>query len=80
MKHYLELLNRLHHAFTTNQLPDINLKPKQVKVYEALLCNRDVLAVLPTGFGKSLLFQLLPDLYQFKENDNSIIIVVTPLT
>ena len=38
----------------------------------------DVVAVLPTGFGKSLLFQLLPNLLPIKA-DKNIVIVVCPL-
>lgn len=34
------------------------LKPEQEKVMRHLLNGRDVMAVLPTGFGKSLIFQL----------------------
>lgn len=35
-----------------------NLHPKQLDVMRAFLQGRDFLAVLPTGFGKSLCFQL----------------------
>lgn len=35
-----------------------NLHPKQLEVMRAIAEGRDVLAVLPTGFGKSLCFQL----------------------
>ena len=38
----------------------------------------DVIAVLPTGFGKSLLFQLLPDFLPVKGEKN-IVLVVCPL-
>ena len=38
----------------------------------------DVIAVLPTGFGKSLLFQLLPDFLLVKA-DKNVVIVVCPL-
>ena len=54
---------------------------------ENLFLNKDVLAVLPTGFGKSLIFHLLPALLYAKkygvpkdtENISSIIVVVSPL-
>lgn len=36
----------------------INLHPKQLDVMRAIAEGRDVLAVLPTGFGKSVCFQL----------------------
>ncbi|OBB84675.1 RecQ family ATP-dependent DNA helicase [Mycolicibacterium peregrinum] len=35
-----------------------NLHPKQLEVMRAIAEGRDILAVLPTGFGKSLCFQL----------------------
>ena len=38
----------------------------------------DVIAVLPTGFGKSLLFQLLPNFLPVKA-DKNVVIVVCPL-
>ena len=37
---------------------DIVLKPEQDSAVRALLSGRDVLAVLPTGYGKSLIYQL----------------------
>ena len=43
-----------------------------------MLKGLDVIAVLPTGFGKSLLFQLLPDFLPVKGNKN-IVLIVCPL-
>ena len=37
---------------------DIVLKPEQESAVRALLAGRDVRAVLPTGYGKSLIYQL----------------------
>ena len=67
---------------------DIVLKEEQ---YEALLAvavhRKDCLVVLPTGFGKSLIYQLLPFVLDYlisldhvaeKENESSIV-VVSPL-
>ena len=34
------------------------LTPEQRQAVEALLQGRDVLAVLPTGYGKSMIFQV----------------------
>ena len=36
------------------------LKPKQIDVVNSALNGRDTVAVLPTGYGKSLIFELLP--------------------
>ena len=41
-------------------MSDITLKPKQLEALRAVVQhNRDVLAVLPTGYGKSLIYQLI---------------------
>ena len=45
---------------------------------EFLLNGHDVVGVLPTGFGKSMLFHLLPHLIPVKARKN-IVIVVCPL-
>lgn len=34
------------------------LHPEQVQAIESVLCGRDTLVVLPTGFGKSLIYQV----------------------
>lgn len=36
------------------------LKPKQQECIEALLNERDLMAVLPTGYGKSLIYEIIP--------------------
>ena len=50
----------------------VQLKPLRVKRFEYLLNGKDVAAVtiLPTGFGKSLLFQCLPDFLSVKADNN----------
>ena len=55
------------------------LKPLQVKCLHEARLGRDVMAVLPTGYGKSLVFQLLPFVLPTKRSRN-IVIVVAPLT
>ena len=37
-----------------------SMKPEQVEVAVALIEGRDVFAILPTGFGKSLRYACLP--------------------
>ncbi|KAK2549364.1 RecQ-like DNA helicase Blm [Acropora cervicornis] len=51
----------LHFAILTSSYNNINVKPKQVKCLEAVYNGRDLVAVLPTGYGKSMIFHLLPD-------------------
>ena len=44
------------------------LKPEQKEIIEASVpFKKDVLGVLPTGFGKSLLFHLLRDFFDFMD-------------
>ena len=50
------LFTRLQRALEANGIQSICLKPKQVQCFDFLLNKNDVMAVLPTGFGKSLLF------------------------
>ena len=77
----------LHFAISTSSYNNINVKPKQVKCLEAVYNGRDLVAVLPTGYGKSMIFHLLPALLYDKgrsEARNSailrpIVIVVSPL-
>ena len=72
--------SRIDIALKNAGIPDIILKPEQVKCFEYILQGYDVIAaVLPTGFGKSLLYQLLPDILPMKTIQN-IVIVVCPLT
>ncbi len=60
---------------------DIYLKEKQYEVLKELVVNKkDVLAVLPTGYGKSLIYQLLPPVLNFMEPaERSTVIVISPL-
>ena len=58
-----------------------SMKPEQVEVAVALIEGRDVFAILPTGFGKSLCYACLPvafDKCQKKERGYSIAVVVSP--
>ena len=71
-------------AISRSKYWKINLKPKQVQCLEAIYSGRDVVAVLPTGYGKSLIFHLLPSLFLEKMNSQSmsfrpVVIVVSPL-
>ena len=43
------------------------LKVKQMTCLYDLLFGRDVIAILPTGFGKSIIFHLLPDFLSLKK-------------
>ena len=57
------------------------LKAEQRIAIRQLLKRQDLLAVLPTGFGKSLIFQLLMLVARRAEGGNfSALLVITPLT
>ena len=54
-------LSCLQFAMQLNSLySEFVLKPKQVICLENVFLNLDVLAILPTGYGKSLIFCLIP--------------------
>ncbi|CAB3991081.1 ATP-dependent DNA helicase Q1 [Paramuricea clavata] len=61
------------------------LKVKQYKVLESLVLGRDTFAVLPTGYRKSVVFHLLPFIFDFFNakggdiRETSIVLVLTPL-
>ena len=66
---------------------DVKLKDEQFCAVESVLRGKDVLAVLPTGFGKSLIYQILPDVFDYMSANShlrercvgSLILVVSPL-
>lgn len=54
----------------------------QVAVITGIAEGRDVFAILPTGYGKSLCFGCLPLVFDYVHQltSSSIVVVVTPLT
>ena len=68
-------------------IPDVKeLKPEQKLIVEYVVRKKDVFAVLFTGFGKSLTFQILPSVYKalnkkgFDVPSSPVVIVVSPLS
>lgn len=58
------------------------LKDEQKKVLQAFVGGRDVFVSLPTGYGKSLCYALLPAVFDVKRGlveKTSIVMVVSPL-
>lgn len=53
-------------------------RPKQAEIIESVLAGNDTLALLPTGGGKSLCFQV-PTLAMAEEAGEGLCLVVTPL-
>ena len=66
----------------TNYLGYNEVKELQWKVIAEVVSGRDVFAVLPTGFGKSLCYGCLPIVFDeiFNPSDPSIVCVISPLT
>jgi len=59
----------------------IVLKPEQLQAVRYIYEGRDVFLWLPTGFGKSICYEVLPFLFDCKlgKSESSIVIVVSPL-
>ena len=67
--------------FALGKLGYEKLRPEQDKVLRAFVSGRDVFAALPTGYGKSLCFALLPVVFdRLRGKSSSIVICVSPLT
>ena len=64
------------------QLGYQSIKSEQLRVVVGVVEGRDVFAVLPTGYGKSLCYACLPLVFDQLQpsGDASIVLVVTPLT
>ena len=60
---------------------DIVLKEKQLETLRSLYMKTDCIAVLPTGYGKSLIFHILPWFFQTKMDRDQpmVVIVASPL-
>lgn len=60
---------------------DVFLKVKQLKILETCMLGKHVIGVLPTGYGKSVIFHMLPFMsnYLSGKRNKSIAIVISPL-
>jgi len=56
-----------------------HLKPKQTQTLLSVMNDNDTLAIMPTGYGKTLIFELLPYLMQEKYGVKYCIIIASPL-
>ncbi|XP_028419253.1 ATP-dependent DNA helicase Q-like 3 [Dendronephthya gigantea] len=59
---------------------DPYLKKEQEQAVEKLLLGEDVLAILPTGFGKSRIFQTYSRVKDNEMNGCSVVLVIAPLS
>ena len=85
IQHFAEVCRRAarvraRYCFLGSSYP--TLKPEQLDVLLNFVKGRDVFAILPTGFGKSLCYACLPRTFDeilSKERGYYIVVVVTPL-
>ena len=54
---FLSVLGWVRFSLSNGNFPSLNFKPLQVKCFESILKGQDIIEVLPTGSGKSMLFQ-----------------------
>ena len=74
-----QLIGRLQSALERTKFPPMNFKLNQLRCLSYLFEGSDVIGVLPTGFGKSLIYQLLPFVLPRKKKRN-IVLVIAPLS
>ena len=72
------------YALRKLQMTGITLKAEQRSAMEAIYNGHDVFVWLPTGYGKSLCYQALPYIMDFKlglveSKQHSLVLVVSPL-
>ncbi|CAC5390762.1 recQ [Mytilus coruscus] len=59
---------------------NFELKEHQKSAIAYLLEGNDVFVVLPTGYGKTVIYSIHPELFRMvKKIDNSVVLVVSPL-
>ena len=54
----------------------LTLRPEQRQAVEALLQGRDILAILPTGYGKSMIFQVYVAAAALKVHGNVCCVII----
>lgn len=80
---YLKIFKSLGSALSNpacETYSNLCFKPQQIQCIEYILKGYDVVAVLPTGYGKSLIFQLLPWVLPPKNGEKNLVLVVCPLS
>lgn len=66
---------------TIEELGLHTLKPKQREAVEAFIAGRDTFVILPTGYGKSIIYAILPNLSdRIRGTKGSIVVCISPLT
>ena len=76
----MERLKSAVEGALTKRNISIALKKEQMECVSSIVDGWDVLAVLPTRYGKSLIFQLLPDIYNYLLHvEDSVVLVISLL-
>ena len=73
------LLSEAIARFSELSLHTVNLKTEQKRAVKSLLSGRDVLAILPTGYRKSMIFQVFAVAKAISTKDPGTVLVVCPL-
>ena len=76
----------LVYALSCLKQDTLQLKPKQIDAIRSIYDGKDVFLWLPTGYGKSICYQVLPFLFDFKlgktsssPTECSVVLIVSPL-
>ena len=76
----VNLDSAINHALLCLGCPNLTLKPEQRESVRYVYAGKDVFVWLPTGFGKSLCYEMLPFVFDVKRGRvDSLVIVVSPL-
>ena len=63
------LFQAVRYALDVTSYDSVFLKVKQFKILEACMLRQHVIGVLPTGYGKSVIFHLLPYMWDYMWNE-----------
>ena len=75
----IKFISQVRRALDNSRHTDVLFKVAQIQALESVHLQRDTLVLLPTGYGKSLIFQLLPWLLAEEDKEFGIVLVVSPL-
>jgi superfamily II DNA helicase RecQ len=81
-----QFFNAVNYALRVTNYDNLFLRVKQYQILESILRKRDTIGILPTGYGKSVIFHLIPFAadYLCKTNvghtkDGNIVLIIAPL-